>query len=410
MGPLYSLKKRMVEQHERLFLPLVRIHKNKRTDKDDHTNEESTISAFSKILSHMLAGENFSNAQGFHIDVLTNPKAGFMLTNGLSSLYTALPKTFALDSPSVLDKVAVILVSSRKSDAHYSSATYIASIYGEVIGIQRNKKGNVRVETLNTFSEYEDSSKMYRRPLAIRDQVKSCYEQGYRQILYIAQAPYTSALNITGTEKDEEQFFMSKEVIQALMDGRSDLKVYPLYCDKYYVVKVGQGAKVESLYVDDTSELKSLFSDLNRSSIVFFNLFNGYAVPPPKNQPDRTYYNGVISYATLVNIYDDPLYDQTIRNNLLDGSQPGSLKQDFLDFLTLLHFSRYEKNTNITFKLDPYKNIIGSESVGTLSLLPQHTIKGVSFNALAFLTAVRKALNKHYVGYTPLPRPEDQAE
>lgn len=60
---------------------------------------------------------------------------------------------------------------------------------------------------------------------------------------------------------------MSKEVIQALMDGRSDLKVYPLYCDKYYVVKVGPGAKVELLYVDDTSELKSLFSDMTIPSM-----------------------------------------------------------------------------------------------------------------------------------------------
>ena len=408
------VKKRIIEQRQRLFVPIVRIHKNKKADQENQTNEDSTIRAISKVLSHMIAEEYFSNAQGFHSDVFNILKGGKYhgLANGVSSLYTALPKVFALDTPPILDKVAVILVSSRKSDAHSASSTYIASIYGEVIGIRRNAKGNVRVETLRTFSDYENSSTMYRSPIAIRDQVQQCYIEGYKHILYIAQAPYTSSLNITGTEKDEEQFFMSKEVLQALKDGRSDLNVYPLFCDKYYVVKVGKkSAEAESLYVDDTSELRTLFSDPNRSSIVFFNLFNGFVLPDRSGSMGRTYYNGVVSYATLVNVYDDPIYDQTIRNNLLDGKQIGSLKPDFLDFLTLLHFSRYEKSEkNITFKLEPYQNIIGSASVGTLSYFPQHTISSVRFNALAFLTAVRKALNKQYIGYAPLPENLEQAE
>lgn len=404
-----SVKPLLVEQHKRLFIPLVRIHKNKKTEKEDQLNEEGTISTLSKVVSHMLAGEYFSNAQGFHIDVLAVQGKNYKLINGLSSLYTALPKVFGLDHPPALDKLAVILVSSRKSDAHIASDHHIASIYGEVIGIRRNSRGSVRIETLRTFSDYEASHKMYRSPITIRDQVRQCYDEGYKHILYIAQAPYSSMLHMTG-EEENEQFFMSKEVIQVLTDGNDDLNVYPLYCDKYYVVKVGNAKpNAESLYVDDMSELRTLFADPNRSSIVFFNLFNGYTLPD-NNTTKRTYYNGVLSYATLVNVYDNPLHDQAIRNNLLDGKQTGALKDDFLDFLTLLHFSRYEKSErNITFKLEPYQNIIGSESVGTLSILQHNTIRGVRFNALAFLTAVRKALNKQYIGYKPLPSEDEQS-
>ncbi len=404
------------EQHQRLFVPVVRIHKNKRTEKEAQTNEESTISSISKTVSHLLAGEYFSNAQGFHIDVLRG-RERYKLTNGLSSLYTALPKKFVLQHPLTLDKLAVIVVSSRKCDANNTSRNYIASIYGEVTGInnRRSTKDERYVETLRTFTDYEDSDKMYRTPIVLRDQVKKCYEEGYRHLLYIAQAPYTSTLHITSTEEDEEQFFMSKEVIQFLTEGLSDLNIYPIYCDKYYVVKTAgsKNPNAESLYVDDLSELRTLFADPNRSSIVFFNLFNGYTLPdvgPVK----RTYYNGVLSYATLVNVYDNPIHDQAIRNNLLDGKQTGSLKHDFLDFLTLLHFSRYEKSEKdgrrIYFKLEPYQNIIGSEAVGPLSLLSHHTASNVRFNSLAFLTAVRKSLNKEYVGYKSLSSDDEQGE
>ncbi len=413
-----SVRPHILAERQRLFVPMIRIHKNKRTEKEAQTNEESTISSISKVVSHMLAGEYFSNAQGFHLDVLRGgPGASYKLTNGLSSLYTALPKVFTLKDMPTLDKIAVILVSSRKCDANSTSSNYIASIYGEVIGIgnRRSTKGERYVETLRTFSDYEDSKKIYRSPIVLRDEVKKCYDEGYRHVLYIAQAPYTSTLHITSAEDDEEQFFMSKEVIQFLTDGLSDLNVYPIYCDKYYVVKTtgSKNANAESLYVDDLSELRTLFSDPNHSSIVFFNLFNGYTLPDT-GQVKRTYYNGVLSYATLVNVYDNPIHDQAIRNNLLDGKQTGSLKHDFLNFLTLLHFSRYEKSEKdgkrIFFKLEPYQNIIGSEAVGPLSLLAHHTIRGVRFNSLAFLTAVRKSLNKEYVGYKSLPSNEEDQE
>ena len=194
---------------------------------------------------------------------------------------------------------------------------------------------------------------------------------------------------------------MSKDIIQALMQGRSDIFLYPLYCDKYYVVNLKKEAaktRPPSLYVDDVKDLTSLMNDPCQSSVVFFNLFNGITV-------GKRVYNGVISYATLVNVYDDITYDQYIRTNLLDGSQEGSLKREILELLTFLHFSRYEKDPGskraITFKLDPYRNIIGDESVGSRSLFT-HTISYVKFNALAFLTEVRGVLNREYVA---LPQP-----
>jgi|GEM_PF-3285976 len=151
-------------------------------------------------------------------------------------------------------------------------------------------------------------------------------------------------LHITRPDEDEELFFMSKDIIQALMRGRSDIKIYPLYCDKYFVVNLRRGQKTPALYVDDTADLTSLVADPHQSSVVFFNLLNGITVSK------RSLYNGVVSYATLVNMYDNITYDQYIRANLLDGNQSGSLKGEILDFLKLVHFSRYEKEKSITLR------------------------------------------------------------
>jgi hypothetical protein len=408
----------LLGQNKRLFLPLLRIHVGtKPTEQEEKPDEGAFIRALSKTLAHLLCEQDMlANAQGLHIDAF-KPLSGRHLTqrelmqrasqvnNALSSLYSVLPKVFELPTPPRLDNLAIIVVSSRKCDAHKDTDFYLSSIYGEVVGIRRYGQTNrVQVVPLSAFAANEDSENLYRMPTVLQDQAKKWYLRGYRHILYVAQAPYSSSLHLTSAETAEEQFFMSGSIIQSLKHGQSDLSIYPVYCDKFYVVKVS-GNITESLYVDDTRELRDLASDPNRSSVVFFNLLNGIIVGGERMQ---RLYNGVVSYATLINVYDDPIYDQNIRNHLLDSSQPDSLKKDILDFLTLLHFARYEREaSSISMKLDPYENIIGSDSVGTLGII-DHTEPGIRFNMLAFLTEVRSVLNRQFSGYSSLLLDEEE--
>jgi len=406
---LDSTRKGDSEHQHKLFVPIVLLHMLQKVEESNSSTEGTITRSLSKVLAHMLAQEYLSNSQGFYVNDLeghirqSSPSLKYKLPNGLSSLYSVLPKRFhieALQSTSTtgvtqrvepgLDKLAIVIVSSRKSDFNVKVPSYVANVFGEVIGIERLEDSSVRLETLRTFSTNQESSSMYRVPTAISDEVEQCYRKGYRHFLYIARAPYSSMLHITRPDEDEELFFMSKDIIQALMRGRSDIKIYPLYCDKYFVVNLRRGQKTPALYVDDTADLTSLVTDPHQSSVVFFNLINGITVSK------HSLYNGVVSYATLVNMYDNITYDQYIRANLLDGNQPGSLKGEILDFLKLVHFSRYEKEKSITFKLEPYQNIIGDDSVGSLSLFT-HAIGFVRFNSLAFLTEVKGVLNRQGV-------------
>jgi hypothetical protein len=370
---------------QKLFVPILRLHLN---DKQDPSPEETFMRMSFLVLSHLLNEEHQSSSQGFHIENINKYK----INNGLSSLYSVLPKRFKLPnfSPSAeIDKLAIIVVSSRESDRSKADDYKISNLLGEVVGIEKQSDGSIRLYTIKTFSDNYGSQNMYTNPSILLDEVEQLYQQGYKHFLYIAKSPYCSTLNMTRGEEDEKLFFMSKSMISSLKGNRADIKIYPIFFDQYYAIKL-RDINSTSLYIQDTLELTSLVEDPSKKAIVFFNLFNGITV----GKPEERYYNGVISYATLLNIYEGILDDQDIRMGLIYDDK--SIKNDILQYLTLFHFSRYEaaptNKQKISLKLNPYQNIIGNDAIGAISVFKH--IKGrVNFNLLAFLTEIRKALN-----------------
>jgi hypothetical protein len=286
-----------------------------------------------------------------------------------------------------LDNLAIIVVSSCESDARKGNSDRFQKktcLLGEVAGIKRLSEDTVQVGMLKTLSENYSVQHLYSQPSILEDTVNQLYKYGYRNFLYIAQAPYTSTLHITQTDEDEELFFMSKSLIKTLKGERQNIRIYPVFFDKYYVRSPKQH-KGESFYIQDTTELESLSKDPSQQAVMFFNLFNGIKV----EQGEKNFYNGVISYSTLLNIYEGILDDQDIRQGLM---YDGEIKDTLLHYLTIFHFSRYEARQQISLKLDPYAHIIGDDSVGTLSVF-SHADGSAEFNSLAFLNKVRDVLS-----------------
>lgn len=368
-----------------LFIPQVRLHQGTH---EKPLEAENFLANLSKSLSQILSEKYRSNSQGWRIEGLNE----YRINYGLSSLYSVLPKQFRFtqtSSPPSLAKLAIVVVSSRESDALRSPKyrhNRKANLMGEVVSIQRLADHRIRLERLSTFSDNYDLRRLYSEPPILIDTVSNLYRQGYRHFLYIAQAPYTSTLHITNTDRDEGLYFMSPSIIQGLRNNHEDIKIYPVFFDKYYVrslKKINQ----QSLYVKETAELTSLSKDPQQQAVVFFNLFNGITV----GKEDERFYNAVMSYSTLLGqFYPGVLDDRNIRQDLIYQSP---LKNDILQYLTLFHFSRFEKNQKVrSIKLDPYDNLIGDKSFGALSMFPQMTEK-IEFNSLAFLTALKKVLN-----------------
>ena len=365
-----------------LFIPMARLHEG---DHKHPSPSEVFMANLSKTLSHILSEKQRSTSQGFRIRERVD---GFHVRNGLSSMYSILPKKFRFDNVQLspeLDKLAIIVVSSRDSDAKKGNQNRFqrqASLIGEVVGINQLDDSTIQVEMLKTFSENYSVSHLYTEPVILEDVMSQLYQQGYRNFAYISQAPYMSKLHITKTEEDEELSFMSKKLLRTLKGERRDIKIYPMFFDKYYV-RSFLGDQGKSSYIQDAMELSSLFTDTSQQAVMFFNLFNGIRVREEKN-----FYNGVISYSTLLNIYQGILDDQDIRQGLI---YDGEIKDTLLHYLTIFHFSRYEARQQISLKLDPYSHIIGDDSVGNLSIF-SHAGGSAEFNSLAFLNKVREVL------------------
>ncbi|MEG4961673.1 MULTISPECIES: hypothetical protein [unclassified Microcoleus] len=367
-----------------LFIPMVRLHEG---DDKNPSPSEKFMANLSKTLSHILSEKQRSTSQGFRIKEDPN---SYKLHNGLSSMYSILPKKFKFSNVQLspeLDNLAIIVVSSRDSDAKKSNKNRFqrtASLIGEAIGINRLEDDAIEVKVLKTFSENYSVSRLYTEPLILEDAMSQLYQQGYRNFAYISQAPYMSTLHITKTEEDEELSFMSKKLLRTLKGERRDIKIYPMFFDKYYV-RSFLGDKGKPFYIQDAMELSSLFADTSQQAVMFFNLFNGLKV-----KEDKNFYNGVISYSTLLHIYDGILDDQDLHQGLI---YDGAIKDTLLHYLTIFHFYRYEaRKKDMSFKLDPYEQIIGDESVGALSVF-SHPGGNAEFNSLAFLNKVREVLN-----------------
>lgn len=391
-----------------LFFPLLSIHAEKEDtgENDEKYDDETFIHSLAEVLAHMLAEDFLSGSQGFYLDTVS-AKDGYKLNNALYSLYSVLPHVFRLKQPSPpaqqesspsdisrLQKLAIIVVSSRKCDENRKGPDYYkSSVLGKVIGVEQRRDGSICLRTLSTFSENQDNKEMYTQPRVLLEQVKSCVRQGYHHILYVAKAPYTSELHISDSG-EEKLFFMNRDVIQAMRDVQKGIKVYPVFCDKYFAInhkqpptsRTGLNLRADSLYIDDVGELTTVAHDRSRRSQLFFNLFSGVRVNP------QAVYNGVMSYSTLINVYEnDPVYDSYVWSDILNSSSSHTLKKDILDYIMLLHFVRYEKASQLGFKLDPYTDIIGDDSVGKAAVFP-HMNGKARFNALAFLTLVRSVL------------------
>ncbi len=368
-----------------LFIPMVRLHE---ADEKKPFPSEKFMANVSKTLSHLFSEKYRSTSQGFRVKQKPN---AYSMRNGLSSLYSILPKKFKFRNVPLspeLNNLAIIVVSSCESDAKKGNSDRFqrkTCLLGEVAGIKRLSEDTIQVGMLKTLSENYSVQHLYSQPSILEDTVSQLYKYGYRNFLYIAQAPYTSTLHITQTDEDEQLFFMSKKLIQTLKGERQDIKIYPVFFDKYYV-RSPKEHKGESFYIQDTMELEGLSKDPSQQAVMFFNLFNGIKVD---QQGQKNFYNGVISYSTLLNIYEGILDDQDIRQGLM---YDGEIKDTLLHYLTIFHFSRYEARQQISLKLDPYSHIIGDESVGNLSIF-NHAGGNAEFNSLAFLNKVREVLS-----------------
>lgn len=373
-----------VRKKQNIFVGQWILHETK---EDKTTQQETVLHQMTEEWSHVLNDFMLMNSQGIVMPDI-NP---YKITNAKCSLYSVLPQEYRSknNDKRKLERLLIVMVSSNKCDARSSrwGENYIANLTGEIVAVEQTETGSMKVSRVKTLKGNYWGHELHRSPAVIRDSISFMYDKGFRHVLYIAKTPFSEHLRVT--DQQNELFFMSPEIIKFLKAIADDLVIYPVLYDSYSALRSDGKMNEETLYVQDVRQLSNLFNDPNRSQVVFFNLFTGKTI-----ERERTFYNTVTTYSTLLNAHPGDAIDV---NKVMDGLiKEGQLKTDIMFYLTLFHYSRYEKKPGkreqLLPKLDPLKDIIGDNAIGRSSAKSRHCIPSVQMNYLAFLTEVYNAL------------------
>jgi hypothetical protein len=386
------------EENQPLFVSLVRTHR-RREEEGDEEDPEGFIAMLGKALAQILGTDYLANSQGFVHEKSGSTGTAYRKRNAASSLYAPLRKSFHFSQPVTndIDRLALLVVSSREADSASRSRTpHLATVVGSITEVAAVAPRTVQVEQIRTFAETYPGAELYDDPAIILDHIHWLYGQGYRHIMYIAQTPYSSMLHVTRHTDGGRSglFFLSRPILEACVKDKPDLAIYPVFREHYAAMKVNQlGAN--TLYIQDSRELLRVVNDQGSSQqmVVFLNLFSG--LPGVGGAAAEGRYNGVVSYATLLNVYGGILNETELRRALIDDVHgPNPRKDSIVRYLTLFHLAHYEAyRTSIAIKIDPYSAVIGPSSTGALArrvgLKP-----GLYFNFLSFLAEARKAIRQ----------------
>lgn len=374
---------------KQLYIPITRLHTIKQLKEHAYLGEY--IRDISKTLEHLLGVTYRATSQGFEID--KKDGAYWAYRNAVSSMYSRIPKQFDKNYTYSIDKAAIIVVTSRKTDnkqldKEQLSEEQIRLLIGEVILFDKDEKDNIICDSWKTFSDYYKDEDLYKRPKILKDLVNELYQNGYHKIIYIAKAPYTSKLNITSQMKS--MYFMDESIVEMMKENKKDLMIYPLYFEQFSAIDYKNQNTKEALYVSDTREIDEHLTPNNQSIAGVLNLYSGKSVGNTNNQ--KKYYRSVMLYSTLCNIYQDKQMNEALYEGLVNET---TLKTSLIETLIMLHYARYEATNAVNIKINPYERIIGDDSVSARSI---QTFKinnfNLRFNMLAYLTDVKKITDK----------------
>ncbi len=389
---LSALCQKLSEQ-KKLAIPLVRVHKS---DKNDPIEEylKSVCAAVTFLLNEQYTagdqGIQLLNFKG------TQKQLGYKITNARSSLYAFLPKTFiAPGFAPAFKKLAIIIVTQRVASKHKSQDDdySLVNLFGRVVMLERIDEQTIQLNSnFLTFSENYYKRDIHTHPKTLIDTVHNLYDKhGIRDVLYIAKAPFTSNLNLTQKEPQKALFFMSETVLQDMMKNRDDLNIYPAFCEKY-PAKMFSGSQLNAIYIDDVPSIQKhvqMDSDKESQIVTFLNIANGIQVTG--KEAEKNFFNNIMSYATLDNIYKDRTLQSGIMERMI---APGTAsRQTLIDFICLLHAGVYEKvDKTVTLKLNPYQDILEDDNVNRLNTFSAFPTTTTEFNLFAFLTKIQRII------------------
>lgn len=394
--------------YKKLYVALTQIHFKGLNGKDFSRSQEY-VKVLRRSISRALNSKYTCETQGFDIDK-TGGAAKGAYKNAINSLYSKVLKF--IDRPfSVKKKIAIISITSYKSDTSaLNKNIYKAMIYGDVICLNGDSANNgVYMSHYKSFNEYTDNNSIFEKSRFLKDIIKELYKIGYREIVYVASAPYTT--NMFEKVDKTELYFMNESFINEIgdFDRNIGLSIYPLYFNTMNVYQ-SKGSDDVTLCLSDTAHISHHLYDNTSGIKPVFQLYSGLTVNEGEDN-----YNTLIIYCTPSGMYKNQALNRSIEV-LFEKSE---CKDDVVQALIYYHSMMFEKSNirykmvngkkeyinNINIKINPYEKLMGVDGIGKRARRSYYYNKaktdlstGFTVNYYGLCEFIIKSINKEFMG------------
>jgi len=294
--------------------------------------------------------------------------------NIVTGLSSGMDSLWLLPEEPGMKKIGLITLTSRPCDRLRKPSPEDRSIlFGHIHRFTHetgeNTDGGVchfyRHQPIQAFCDDLNRTDCFKKPSVLIDAIKNLYKDGFHDVIIVTKVPFTRRIRMT---TDDDSTYTNPILLQALHREMPDLRVYPLFTQKSYGVRLDKKNTQYPMFIppdaenDVTIREPSGKSTLFRAgSVVTCRVVKG-------GNASEKLHSGITDY--LFRCYPETV---TIQSDPISAlTTPGNKQMCLHEVLRFLHANAFQKSVSrkrdgerpIEAKLDALESIIGENGVG----------------------------------------------
>jgi hypothetical protein len=179
------------------------------------------------------------------IEFIKQELNGYRAANIIGGLSSGLDSLWHLPDEPSLKKVALIAVTSRACDKtrQDSEIDDRKIMYGDIHRFEHKTQSDelgvvkhfYRHKPVQAFCDDMNVADSFKNPSALFRAIRQLYQEGCRDVIVVTKVPFTRRIRMT---TDENTTYTNPKILQELYKEMPELRVYPLFTQKSYGVRL----------------------------------------------------------------------------------------------------------------------------------------------------------------------------
>jgi len=289
----------------------------------------------------------------------------YRAANIIEGLSSGLDALWRLSEKPSLEKIALMVVTSRACDKTRHNAPGDRKVlYGEIHRFEyqssENAEGEVfhfyRHQPVQAFCDDMDTADSFKKPAVLFNTIRQLHQTGFDDILIVTKVPFTRRIRMT---IEDESSYTKPEILQALNQEMPSVRIYPLFTQKSYGVRLPPNKPKQPLFLPHDPNYDEPLPDEEDKS----TLFRAASVLTNRvvGKEDNRTHSGITDY--LFRWYPETVSIQSEAMATLRHPETRSCLHEVLRFLHANAYEQFLKTQGnekpLEAKLDALDNIIG---------------------------------------------------